>query len=1106
MSEVKPCSDSGDGRPYVTVHVAGVEFRALVDTGAVVDLIGAKVAQHLRYLGQRPDATRQRLRLANGVGCSSEGFYEICGSVGGQLVNLRALYVPSLIADAILGIKTALKLGLVSFGTAVELSDPVTYGVDVMETTSGFEVGNANTRDSTPNGPGYPETRPIDTLRVPLVSPPGEEMRLREFLSEELPLFEGIPGKTHLMEHTIRLKDGATPIKQRHYPRNPAMQTVINQEVKDMLNDDVIEPSNSPWSSPIVMIKKSTGKFRFCIDMRKVNEASVKDAYPLPRINAILEKLRHAKYISTLDLYRGYWQVPLSPGSRPITAFTVPGLGLFQFKVMPFGLHSAGGTFQRLLDRIIGPEFEPKAFAYLDDLVIVSDTFEEHLEMLRVVFKRLRDAGLKLNPDKCRFGQTELRYLGHIVNRHGISTDTEKVRAITEYPTPHNVKTVRSFLGLASWYRRFVGGFAILTRPLTRLLRKDEKWSWGPEQEGAFAALKRALSTTPILACPDFDRQFVLQVDASNDGLGAALTQDTDGGETVIAYASRLLTEQERNYTTTEKECLALVWAVRKFRPYLEGYRFTAISDHVALRWLMSLDQPSGRLARWVMELQQHDFEIRYRKGVLNRVADALSRQPVDSPEESDVATLENRPELKGRIPDAGVPPDSGEPSTSSRSAEPSGPSTGPQESGHGLWYRKLFNGVNNKPRKYPQYRVREGKLFRTFGKLHQRDVSWKLVVPPERVADVLNETHDAVTAGHLGVKKTLYRVGNSYFWPGWRRDVKRHVRSCLSCQAHKVEQAKPAGLMYYRSPSGPWYRQFVDLMGPLPRSSRGYKFILAVQDQFTKWTELVPLTSATAKSLSTRMRDAIFLRYGAPEVLLSDNGTQFTSGLFRSLADEWGIRLETTAPYSPQSNAVERQNRVVKTMLAQYVRDNHRTWDANLTSFQFALNTAVHDSTGFTPSMMCFGRELKTPRAVCGDRFETSEDPGLPSTAESQERRQREFGRLYADCHRGLKLAFTRQAKRYNLRRREVQYAVGAKVMRRVHHLSSAAEGVAAKLCPKYAGPCEITQRRGANMYVVREEGTGPDQVVHVKDLKPFHERTGDCSSITLPRIGPPR
>lgn len=207
------------------------------------------------------------------------------------------------------------------------------------------------------------------------------------------------------------------------------MQAVINQEVEDMLKDGVIEPSTSPWISPIVMIRKSTGKFRFCIDMRKVNDASIKDAYPLPRINAILEKLRHAKHIITLDLYRGYWQVPLEAKSRPITAITVPGLGLFQFKVMPFGLHSAGETSQRLLDRVIGPKMEPKAFAYRDDLMIVSDTFEEHLEMIRTVLKRLRDAGLKLNPEKCRFGHTDLKYLGHLVNRHGISIDSEKVRA-----------------------------------------------------------------------------------------------------------------------------------------------------------------------------------------------------------------------------------------------------------------------------------------------------------------------------------------------------------------------------------------------------------------------------------------------------------------------------------------------------------------------------------------------------------------------------------------------------------------------------------------------------------------------------------------------------
>ena len=407
------------------------------------------------------------------------------------------------------------------------------------------------------------------------------------------------------------------------------MREVVDEQIDEMLEKGVIEPSDSPWSSPIVIVPKKNGKFRFCIDYRKVNEVTEKDAYPLPQINAILDRLREARYISSIDLQNGYWLVPLTKDSKPITAFTVPGRGLFQFRVMPFGLHSAPATFQRLLDRIIGPDMEPRAFAYLDDIIILGKTFEEHLDNLREVFRRLRHAKLILNAEKCEFGQKSLKYLGHIVTENGVQTDPEKVASIVQFPQPGNLRQLRQFLGMASWYRRFVQDFSRVVAPLTKLLRKNYRWKWDTEQEGAFQELKRCLTESPILVCPDFERPFNLQTDASDYGLGVALTQEVDGQDRAIAYASRTLTPAEKNYSVTEKECLAIVWGIEKMRPYLEGYHFTVTTDHQSLTWLHSIKSPIGRLARWSVFLQQYDFDIVYRKGALNRVADALSRQPL---------------------------------------------------------------------------------------------------------------------------------------------------------------------------------------------------------------------------------------------------------------------------------------------------------------------------------------------------------------------------------------------------------------------------------------------------------------------------------------------
>lgn len=535
------------------------------------------------------------------------------------------------------------------------------------------------------------------------------------------------------------------------------MQAIINEEVEKMLADDIIEPSHSPWSSPIVLVRKKDGKHRFCIDFRKINDVTHKDAYPLPQIPATLDKLRGARYLSTLDLKNGYWQVPLTPDSRPITAFTVPGMGLFQFKVMPFGLHSAPATFQRLLDEVLGPDLEPHVFVYLDDIIVISETFNKHLELLTETFRRLREARLRLNPDKCKFCVDQLRYLGHIVDREGIRTDPEKVSAVANWPEPRNVKQIRQFIGMASWYRRFIANFSTITAPLTALTRKNVRWVWGPEQSEAFSTIKVKLTSAPVLTCPDFTRRFYLQTDASTSGLGAVLTQQYKEGERVVAYASRTLNTAEKNYSATELECLAVVWGIRRMKNYLEGYAFTVITDHQALKWLQRLESPTGRLGRWVFELQQYDFDVKYRKGVLNKVADALSRYPTVS------AT---------------------------------------RKSNRCQWYDRIREETLREPGKRPEYQVRGGKLYRHI--LHSLDFKernnneqWKLCIPTPVRETVIRRYHDEPTAGHLGIAKTIARIAEEHYWPGMFRDIAKHVRRCETCQSFKAAQQRPAGKLH---------------------------------------------------------------------------------------------------------------------------------------------------------------------------------------------------------------------------------------------------------------------------------------------------------------------
>lgn len=404
------------------------------------------------------------------------------------------------------------------------------------------------------------------------------------------------PGRTSLLTHTIDTGT-ASPIRQSVRRIPPAKKQEVNQLLETMLKKDVIQPSCSPWAAPIVLVQKKDGSTRFCVDYRKLNSVTRKDAYPLPRIDDTLDTLHGSRWFSTLDLASGYWQVEVAKADQHRTAFCTPS-GLYEFKVMPFGLCNAPATFQRLMDLILTGLQWSSCLVYLDDIIILGKTFSDHLHNIQQVFQRIREAGLKLQPPKCTFFQKKVTYLGHIVSPEGISVDPRKVDKVRHWPTPQNAKNVQQFLGLANYYRRFIRGFAELAKPLHRLTEHNVAFAWTKDCQISFDHLCHKLTTTPILAYPDFTKPFILDTDASNSGIGAVLSQlGDDGCEHVIAYGSRLLTKPERRYCVTRRELLAVIVFTKHFRPYLLGRRFTLCTDHGSLQWLHNFKEPEGQIA-----------------------------------------------------------------------------------------------------------------------------------------------------------------------------------------------------------------------------------------------------------------------------------------------------------------------------------------------------------------------------------------------------------------------------------------------------------------------------------------------------------------------------
>ena len=437
-------------------------------------------------------------------------------------------------------------------------------------------------------------------------------------------------GRTNLVKHKINTTSDS-PIRKRAYRTSPHMRSVIQSQVEDMLAQDIIEVGHSPWAEPVVMVRKKDGNWRFCIDYRALNSVTVKDAHPLPRTDDTLDALGGSAVFSTMDLSSGYWQVQLDEQDQEKLAFTT-GRSLYHFKVMPMGLVNSPPTFQHLMQLVLQGLSWKTCLVYLDDIIVYSKTFSAHLLHLKEVFERLRAANLKLKPSKCDFVQSQVTFLGHVVSASGVQPDPKNIDKVRDWPTPENPTEVRAFLGLCSYYRRFIHQFAKISQPLHALTQKGKTFSWTDVEQAAFDTLRHALTHTPILAYPDFSKEFLLCTDASNISIGCVLSQLNDSSrEHVIAYGSHTLTSTERRWSTFDRELWAIVWSIRHFRQYLTGHPFRIITDHKPLLGLrkMALDgDPTGRRARWALKIDPYNWTIEHKQGLKHCNADSLSRRP----------------------------------------------------------------------------------------------------------------------------------------------------------------------------------------------------------------------------------------------------------------------------------------------------------------------------------------------------------------------------------------------------------------------------------------------------------------------------------------------
>ena len=772
-------------------------------------------------------------------------------------------------------------------------------------------------------------------------------------------------GRTGIIKHKIPTGN-SRPIKQppRRVPVH--MSGEVDSQIDNMLKENIIQPSTSPWASSIVMVKKKDGSTRFCVDYRKLNDVTIKDAYPLPRIDESLDQLAGAKWFSCLDLNAGYWQVETDPGDREKTAFT-SRKGLFEFNVMPFGLCNAPATFERLMEIVLAGLYWQVCLIYLDDIIVSGKTFEDMIENLSLIFDRFLQAGQKLKPRKCKLFAQEVEFLGHIISETGIRTDPNKTKCIEEWPVPKNVHEIRSFLGLCSYYRRFVYKFSDTAKPLYKLTEKQEPFIWSEECAVSFKKLKKKLVEAPILIHPDFTKRFTLDVDASDISIGAVLSQNTENGEYVVAYASRILTKTERRYCVTRKELLALVYFVNYFRHYLYGKKFRVRTDHSSLRWLMNFKNPEGQVARWIEFLSSFDIEIEHRPGRAHGNADGVSRIPCRQcgkydDEPTDTSHTLNQFQDTSNTVDV-VCNDLRKAQMENRdiciikqwleSGEKSKSETISSES----WFVKSL--INQ----WERLDIQNGLLVRRWNVLGTDNVLWQAIVPLNLRRQVLQYSHDIKASSHLGLRKTLSKIRQGYYWPGLQNDVRVYIGGCEKYARRKNPiPTRMAPMQVVRS-GYPMECIAIDILGELPVTENGNKYILVISDYFTKWTESFPMVNMEARTCAKILVQEVISRFGVPSKVHSDQGKQFVSSLFTEICDLLQIDKTRTTPYHPQSDGmVERFNRTLCAMLSTFIEENHRNWDTLLPNVMMAYRCTEHETTGMSPNMLMLGRETSTP------------------------------------------------------------------------------------------------------------------------------------------------
>ena len=1026
--------------PFIKLEIEDISITALIDTGAELSLIKEKIIDNNKQIFQAKIIKINKIQLKNANGKKLADVNRIVNiqiKLGGENISTEFVVMPSLHFDAIIGadILSQIKAKIDFKENVLIVNDTK---VNIIE-SSGMKDFLASEVSEKLNmqvhrNKSQPENNINERYNITnnFNCPPRHIEEVNRIICNHKNLINFQPRIAEGYVHRLQVDEQVKTFRCKPYPVPFKYKEQVKLEIENMLTDGIIEKAKTSYINPLVIVKKKNNEIRLCLDARKLNEITIPQ-YDAPQtIDTMLSRLGKTKVFSKLDLKNSFWLIPLVSESQKYTGFSVEG-NIYQFKVVPFGLQSASAALVRAMQSILN-KYDEFCLHYIDDILIFSENAKEHSSHLKIIISALDEAGMKINIGKCQFFSSDVQYLGYKINANGITVGKERLDEIHAYPRPSNLKTLRGFLGILNYYKKFISHLSEKEAPLIELLRKGEKWSWDKRREKAFNDLKQEFHANLLLYSPDFSKPFVLRTDASTRSVASELIQFQNGIEVPICFISRILKPYETRYSSSELEMCAIVFGVTKLKFYLTANHFIIETDHAALTFLMNNRFANNRIYRWSLLIQEFSFSIQYRPGKENITADALTRKEQADMSKSSAFMVA----LNVCSP------------TQVLYSE-----TEIKES-----QEKLINlkqSINSKG-KYRGLMIKNGFIIKIFNNNELYVIQQTLAVK------IIRDLH--IQFGHIGIRKSWMIFRENYYAQNDLRIAKSVIKECHLCCVGKTKNHVNQNRVESILVTERLELVAVDYVSNLITSQNGFKNMLIITDIFSKYTIIYTTKHCNTKTTMALMRDYIN-KVGKPHKVLVDNATYFSNDHFKTFLNKMGIKLIFTSIRHPNANPTERYIQETIKFLRLATKRNHTEWCSQVAKIEFYLNNVPNTITQISPIKIMFNQEPQRPWTKTENiKYET----------------------ILEQVRKRLEKNAVRYKKRVNKNiKNPISYEIGDLVILKSLRVSDIKNKVCAKLKFPYEGPYKILQRISHSTYKIADLKNNIRGKFHVEMIYPY-------------------